>query len=98
MLHCSRAGSSPRAANSSLHQERAKKPRSSAIGSRSTMKTPGSSAGVKITRHAPANGCKGRSDNVGLGDGDDEPAPLAPVRGLLLQDLVGEVPRQQEDV
>src|SRR5919106_6950594 len=33
-----------------------------------------------------------------LGDGDDEPAAAGAVLGLLLQDLLGEVPRQQQRV
>src|SRR5919106_4181880 len=33
-----------------------------------------------------------------LGDGDDEPAAAGAVLGLLLEDLLGEVPRQQQRV
>src|SRR5690349_4279472 len=90
MLHCGNSAHSPRCANASASIVRAKKPRSSWSRSGSTTQAPASSVSEKITAS--------RSDDPEVRDGHDEAPAAAPVFRLLRQDLVGEVPRQQQHV
>src|SRR4051794_20241855 len=80
-------GFSPAAANSVGHHSRAKNPRSSACGSASTNVTPGSSVGVNRTSHHPH-----------VRDRYDEPPAGLAVRRLLGEDLLREIPGEQQAV
>src|SRR5438046_7372561 len=89
-LMCASRDASPRASKSSAPHARAKKPRSSSNRSRSIAYAPATAVSVKII--------SGASHHAHVRDRHDEPAAAPPVLGLLLQNFVGEVPREQEDV
>src|SRR5687768_4449520 len=88
MLHCASEALRPRASNSRRHQERAKKPRSSSWRSGSTTSTPGSGVSAKVIVSEDARG----------GHGHDEGAALLEIGALLADDLVGDVPGQDDGV
>src|SRR5688572_13764879 len=88
MLHCTRAALRPRACHSFWHHVRAKKPRSSSWRSGSTTSTPGSRVSTKIIV----------SQDAGRGHGHDEGAAFLEIGALLLDDLAGDVPRQDDRV
>src|SRR5690242_18684956 len=99
MLHCARLPSRPSAVNSSRHHDRAKNPRLSAMGSKSTRKPPGIAAGVNFTSHHRARWKSPSSsflDDPRCRNGNDESPTELPIFILLGQDLVSEVPGQEQ--
>src|SRR5262245_47403687 len=89
-LMCARRDASPRAAKSAAPHARAKNPRSSSNRSTSTTYTPAIAVSVNVMSAV--------SHDADLGHGDDEASAASPVLRLLREDLVGEVPRQQQHV
>src|SRR6266487_1238700 len=94
MLHCTRLGFRPWSSNSFRQKLLAKKPRSSSSLSGSIMNAPFSVVSMKIIGVLFVQ----QSHNSHFRDGNNEPTSSPPEFGLLTQDFLRKIPREQQDM